>query len=441
MVRDQFFRNDSVIWIVDSLLIMQLSSLFGHAIEVYSEFRDNPAIPADAVIRRFFLERKYLGAKDRRFIADTYFGTIKNWRRLEAIVQDCFGEIAAQSTIAAFAIVFRGESVENIREAFVKFQLPTDSLARLADRDRETMRLGELPIEERLGILYSFPTWFVTRLSEEYGSEKVEAVLTSLNGEAPTSIRANTTLTSREELQTEFENVGIETTPSEIAPDALILAKRVNVFGLPEFQRGAFEVQDEASQLIAPFANIRKTAIKALDACAGAGGKTLHLSALMKNHGEIFATDPDPRKLDALKQRSRRSGAQNIRIVMPEQKERMLGPDKIEWFNLVLLDAPCTGTGTLRRNPGIKWLLTEQMLAELVEKQRMILEENAQFVKHGGTLLYATCSLLKEEGEAQMEGFVARHPEFTVEEMLRTRPDLNGSDGFFAARLKKSTNL
>jgi len=425
---------------------MQPSSLYGHAVEVYSEFRNNPAIPADAVIRRFFLERKYLGAKDRRFIADTYFGTIKNWRRLEALVRDCFEDVADESiahearTIAAFAIVFRGESSENTREAFVKFRLPTDALARLADRDRESARLAGFEKDERLGILYSFPTWFVNRVSEEYGSENVEAILDSLNGEAPTAIRANTILTSREELQTEFQNVGIEATPSEISPDALVLSKRVNVFGLPEFQRGAFEVQDEASQLVAPFAHIRKTAIKALDACAGAGGKTLHLSALMKNHGEIFATDPDPRKLEALKQRSRRSGAQNIRIVFPDQQERMLGPDKTNWFDLVLLDAPCTGTGTLRRNPGIKWLLTEPMLKELIEKQRMILEENAHFVKPGGTVLYATCSLLKEEGEAQMEWLAKLHPEFVVEEILRTRPDESGCDGFFVARLKKSTN-
>jgi len=398
-----------------------------------------PFVPADAVLRRFFLERKYLGAKDRRFIAETYFGTIKNWRRLEALVRDSFeeGEVAPQSTIAAFAIVFHRESAENIREAFAKFHLPTDALARLADRDRESARLAELPRDDRLGILHSFPAWFVTRMAEEYGSENVEAILASLNGEAPTAIRANTILTSREELQTEFQNVGIETTPSEIAPDALVLSKRVNVLGLPEFQRGAFEVQDEASQLVAPLAHIRKTAIKALDACAGAGGKTLHLSALMKNHGEIFAADPDPRKLEALKQRSRRSGAQNIRIVFPDQNERMLGADKTAWFDLVLLDAPCTGTGTLRRNPGIKWLLTEQMLAELVEKQRMIFEENAHFVKPGGTLLYATCSLLKEEGEVQMEWFTGQHPEFSIEETLRTRPDLNSCDGFFVARLKK----
>jgi 16S rRNA (cytosine967-C5)-methyltransferase len=115
----------------------------------------------------------------------------------------------------------------------------------------------------------------------------------------------------------------------------------------------------------------------------------------------------------------------------------MLGADKTERFDLVLLDVPCTGTGTLRRNPGIKWLLTEQMLAELLAKQRVILEENARFVKPGGTLLYATCSLLKEEGEDQMKWFANIHPEFSLEETLRTRPDIQGCDGFFVARLRK----
>jgi 16S rRNA (cytosine967-C5)-methyltransferase len=119
----------------------------------------------------------------------------------------------------------------------------------------------------------------------------------------------------------------------------------------------------------------------------------------------------------------------------------MLGEDKTAWFDLVLLDVPCTGTGTLRRNPGIKWVLTEQMLSELLEKQQIIMEENARFVKRGGTLLYATCSLLKEEGEDQMKWFTSVHPEFTLEETLRTRPDLQGCDGFFVARLRKATKI
>ncbi len=422
---------------------MQTSSLIGHIAEVFSEFRDNPNVPADAVIRRFFLNRKYLGSGDRRFIGDVYFGIVKNWRRLEALVVDCFedSEITPARTIAAYLIVFLSQDQNEVIYTFeaipLKAPITSHAIELLDDRDRETKRLAELPTHERLAILYSYPEWFITRLASQYGEEIVEAMLAAMNGEAPLSLRANTLTTTRDALKAELANEGCEVAISHIASDALIFPKRVNLSNFEAYRRGAFEVQDEASQLVAPLAGIRKTAIKALDACAGAGGKTLHLAALMKNHGEIFATDVDERKLEELKLRARRSGAQNIRIVRPHDKEKFLGADKANWFDLILLDVPCTGTGTLRRNPGIKWLLTEEMLAELIQKQRTILEENLSFLKPGGTLVYATCSVLSDEGEAQMEWFTGHHPEFQVEEILRTRPDQDGCDGFFAARLRK----
>jgi len=419
---------------------MQPSSLYGHVIEVFSEFRDNPVISADSVIRRFFLTRKYLGSKDRRFIADTYFGAIKNWMRLEAVALDAFGDKdnTLEQIIAAYAIVCSRETPESAFEAFARWKLPIDALERCFDRERERSRLAKLSPHERFAVFYSFPEWCVERIAEEYGEDQVESILLSCNGEAPTGLRANTLLTTREELKEELAKEECETTISSLAADALLLTKRQNIFGFNSFREGKFEVQDEASQLVAPFANIRKTAIKVLDACAGAGGKTLHLSALMKNRGEIYATDAEGYKLEELAKRSRRAGAQNIRIVYPDDYETRLG-SKIGWFDIVLLDVPCTGTGTLRRNPGIKWLLTEQMLSELVEKQRIILEANCTFVKPGGTLLYSTCSLLKEEGEYQMDRFVQNHPEFSIEETLRTTtmPGVD-CDGFFIARLRKS---
>jgi 16S rRNA (cytosine967-C5)-methyltransferase len=423
---------------------MQTSSLIGHIAEVFSEFRGNPAVPADAVIRRFFLNRKYLGSSDRRFIGDVYFGIVKNWRRLEALVVDCFEdhEVTPARIIAAYLIVFLSQAQDEVIYTFeaIPLQAPISSsaLQLLADRERETARLATLPREERLAIFFSYPIWFVARLGTQYGEESLEGMLAAMNGEAPISLRANTLTIDRESLKIELANEGCEVAISQIASDALIFPKRVNLSNFSAYRRGAFEVQDEASQLVAPLAGIRKTAIKALDACAGAGGKTLHLAALMKNHGEIFATDVDDRKLEELKLRARRSGAQNIRIVRLGEREKFLGADKTNWFDLVLLDVPCTGTGTVRRNPGIKWLLTEQMLEELVQKQRTILEENSRFVKPGGTLLYATCSILKEEGEQQTEWFTSAHPEFQIEETLRTHPERDGCDGFFAARLRKS---
>lgn len=158
----------------------------------------------------------------------------------------------------------------------------------------------------------------------------------------------------------------------------------------------------------------------------------------MHNHGEIYSTDIDARKLEELKKRTKRATAQNIRIILPQDREKFLS-NKLNTFDIVLLDVPCTGTGTLRRNPSIKWNLTEDMLASLIEKQRGIVAENIRFVKPGGVLLYATCSLLKDECEEQIQWILSEFGEFTLEAEKRTRPDKDGCDGFYVARLRKKT--
>ena len=423
---------------------MQKASLIGHTIEVYSEFANNSAVPADSVLRRFFLNRKYLGSNDRRIIATAYFGTIKNFLRLEAIAQDAISTEVHRSEliVAAYFIVFENEEPETMRLYLTelpnsfKSDYPRQAFQAMADRDREEHRLRTLSANEKLSVLHSFPLWFVTELEKEYQHNIVEPLLIALNTEAPISVRVNTTVISREELRKELSVQGIETEFSTLSNYGLLLHKRMNIWDLPSFKRGAFEIQDEASQLVAPFAGIHSNRIKILDACAGAGGKTLHFSSLLENHGEIFATDVDGRKLEELKKRVVRSHAQNIRIVHPDKYDSIF-KNKSEWFDIVLLDVPCSGTGTLRRNPSIKWNLTEEMLAELIAKQQTILEANKNFVKPGGILLYATCSILKSEGEEQIEWFCRKHPEFHLEETKRTHPETDRCDGFFVARLKK----
>jgi 16S rRNA (cytosine967-C5)-methyltransferase len=434
---------------------MRLPSLVGHVVEVFSEFRKDASKPADAVIRKFFFQRKYLGSKDRRFISDAYYSIIKYFRRLESIAIDAGATGGAGTNtgsssertsdvaiVAAYLIAVQSMPPAEVNDVLAEVHgslPPKESLWPMADRSREIERLSSLPFIDRLATAYSFPRWFVERLSEEYGAGDIEPMLTRMNEEAPTVLRTNTlVVANREELADELRRDGCQTTFSHIAQNALLLDRRANVQGFNSFKRGAFEIQDEASQLVAPFANV-KTGIKLLDACAGAGGKTLHFAALLRNRGEIFATDPDPHKLEELKKRVKRSTAQNVRIVWPEDRDRVLGVERNGWFDLVLLDVPCTGTGTLRRNPGIKWVLTEQMLAELMEKQYQILIENSRFVKPGGRLVYATCSILKEEGEGQVERFVRENPEFECEEIMRTLPNAQGCDAFFAARLLRKT--
>ncbi|MDP4221655.1 MAG: hypothetical protein Q8896_14560, partial [Bacteroidota bacterium] len=266
---------------------MQKASLIGHTIEAYSEFANNSIIPADAVLRRFFMNRKYLGSSDRRAIATAYFGSIKNFLRLEAIQQDAFpSEIhKAELVIAAYFIVFENISsmemqqlLRNLPNEFAS-DYPLAVFTAMEDRQREEQRLFLLPKTERLSILYSFPLWFVKEIEHEYDTD-TEALLASLNAEAPTVLRVNTAIASRNELQEELGSLGIETELSKLSDYGLVLEKRLNVWDLAPFKRGAFEIQDEASQLVAPFADIHSKRIKILDACAGAGGKTLHFSSL-----------------------------------------------------------------------------------------------------------------------------------------------------------------
>jgi 16S rRNA (cytosine967-C5)-methyltransferase len=426
---------------------MRQASLIGHVIEVFALFLRNTARPADIVIRHFFHERKYLGSKDRKFIADSYFGIIKNYRRAEEIVRDVSNNAEPTPALiaAAYFITSSALTPEQMNEVLLELRIERpgedqrEVLRAMADSEREKASLAILPIPEQLAITHSFPTWFVERISAEYGGGEVESILQSLNAEAPIVLRTNTLLIKdRDALVEELQQEGFESTPSALAPDALLLPRRLNVMGTKAFKRGAFEIQDEASQMVAPLAVDGITKLKVLDACAGAGGKTLHIAALMQNRGEIFATDVDPYKLEELKKRVRRSTAQNVRIIMPNVRETELAK-KHGWFDIVVLDVPCTGSGTLRRNPSIKWVLTESMLNELVQKQRDILEDALAYVRPGGILLYATCSILKEEGEDQLTWLESTHPgEFFLERSLRTRPDIEGCDGFYAAKLRKS---
>ncbi len=425
---------------------MTKTSLIGHAIEAFSEFTANPQLPSDITIRNFFHNRKYLGSNDRRFIGEVYYGTIKHSMRLEAISHDALAtkKNHPQLVIAAYCLVFRHDDPKELHDVFSELgnkfarNYPLDVFEKMADRKREERRLKQLSDVDRVALYHSFPKWFVEQLINENGVEKSSKILESLNEEAYTNLRANRVFCNRDELQKELADLGVVTEASTIAEDALILKKRMNVWDYKPFKQGHFEIQDEASQLVAPFAAITSNRIRVLDACAGAGGKTLHFASLLKGSGEVFATDVDARKLDELRKRSIRSNAQNIRIVPPAKYDAQLGPEKFGTFNVVLLDVPCSGTGTLRRNPSIKWRLDQQMHDELIEKQRQIMERNAPYVKSGGVLLYSTCSLLRSEGEQQVEWFLSLHPEFTLEATRRTLVEEEHCDGFFVARLRRS---
>ncbi len=425
---------------------MTKESHLGHIIEAYAEFIRRSHIPADAILRDFFRNRQYLGARDRRSIAVPYYDTVKNFLRLEAIVTDVTGseDLDPALVVAASFIVITGDDPKEIRLLLSRIpnefaaDYPVETYEAIADREREEKRLALLDPIERLAMLYSMPHWFVEELVKEYGETEAPLILAASNTEAAVTLRANTIVMPREEVIKWMIKAGVEAKPSAIASDGIVLPRRINVMEHAEFRKGGFEIQDEASQLVAPFADIQSNKLRILDACAGAGGKTLHFAALLGGKGEVVATDIDPYKLDEMKKRVKRSTAQNIRIVYPEDYDKHLGEDKDGSFDVVLLDVPCTGTGTLRRNPSIKWHLSREMHDELIEKQRMIVSENLRFVKPGGVLLYSTCSLLSTEGEEQAKWMQEQFPELQLEATFRTRPDIDGCDGFFVARMRRS---
>jgi len=441
---------------------MQLSSLLGHTQELLGIIFTSKR-PADSLIDTYFRARKYLGSHDRRFIAETTYGTLRHLRKCE------YHLIAALAGVSDNLL--NDDKIVLLIVAYLSFEgkiqviTPEVLLPRLAGmQTRENVNLllknlaksTIIPMDssvQRIGIKYSFPDWMVERFVQQYGESEAEKICSSLNEQAPLTLRVNTLKANVEQCQEELQKQGVETTRTPLSPVGLNIAKRMNVFSLSVFRDGWFEVQDEGSQLL-PILLDPKPNAKVLDVCAGAGGKTLELAALMKNRGEIFATDINGFRLEELRKRTKRAGVQNVRVQEIETIEDLADRYK-DFFDIVFVDAPCSGLGTIRRNPGMKWMVTEQTAKEVSEKQKAILHSSVPLMKPEGRLVYATCTLLKQENEEVIEEFLMLHPEFTIvkldvniplvqsvwgtstDSFFKLFPHIHGTDGFFCAVLKK----
>jgi 16S rRNA (cytosine967-C5)-methyltransferase len=425
---------------------MKLSSLIGHVTELAADVFGSTK-PADRSIDLFFRSRKYLGSNDRRFIAETLYGMLRHRTRLSSILRTA--EIAEdhRSRCAAYLLLTGGSTPGQLAEAT---GIPLDDLLRLQSR-------LDLPAEDptpvsALSTTYSFQEWMIEEWISVWGAVETEALCTVMNTQAPMTIRVNTIKTSREECRTLLQKEGVETDLTELSPYGLHLKRRTNLFQLNAFRDGLFEVQDEGSQLLGLLMD-PKPGSKVVDACAGAGGKALAMASIMKNRGEIFALDVHSFRLDELRKRIKRSGVDSIRAKVIREGETL--PSLIGAADAVLVDAPCSGTGTIRRNPGMKWSVTPTMIDELRVKQGSILDVNAAYVKPGGRLVYATCSLMTAENEAIADAFRSAHPEFSVvppasileryglahiapNEYFRLMPQRYNTDGFFAAIFQRN---
>jgi len=400
------------------------------AIELLAEIEAFPSRPADAVANDFFRARRFIGSGDRRAVSERAWGVLRARRRLgwwlasvdaaDATPQGTAPRGLTPRLLVAAALLFDGWTMSGVAQAFSggKFAAAPlsateqEALGKLAGH---TLEHPAMPDAVRLEV----PDWMLPRLAARFGPA-LGAELGALLDPAPLDLRANLLKASRAEVQAALEAEGFAATPTPFSPWGLRLPGRRPVTAGPAFQSGLVEIQDEGSQLVALLTDARP-GMRVADLCAGAGGKTLALAVTMGNRGHIAACDVSARRLDAAVRRFRRAGAHNI-------ERHLLGPGD-RWlkrhagsFDRVLVDAPCTGTGTWRRNPDARARLTETDLAELVVRQAALLDDAAPLVRKGGRLVYATCSLFAEENEAQVQAFLDRHAGFALVPLARAWP-------------------
>lgn len=392
--------------------------------------------PADAVLSRYFREHREIGHADRGFIAETCFAVLRRWRSLAA---RC-GEATPRRLLLAALFCLRGM---NLRELA--------PLLRESDPEWLAAAKGARTEDWSPALRCDLPDWIYERLAPRFGAE-TEALAAALNRPAPLDLRVNPLRLDRAEAQRRLAADGIACVPTPYSPLGLRLEHKPALARHPLFLDGSIEVQDEGSQLLGFLVQPKRGEMVA-DFCAGAGGKTLLLGALMRSTGRLYAFDVAEKRLANLKPRLARSGLSNVHPARIESEhdtkiKRLAGK-----LDRVLVDAPCSGLGTLRRNPDLKWRQTPQSVAELNAKQAAILAAAARLVKAGGRLVYATCSLLAEENEAVVDAFLDAHPQFErldagallarqeigidAGATLQLLPHRHGTDGFFAAALQR----
>jgi 16S rRNA (cytosine967-C5)-methyltransferase len=444
---------------------MKPSSLYGHLAELLGLVRGHPA-PADAIVRRFFREHRYLGPRERRWLSERLFGTVRHLRFLEHIAREelCVHDVQRSPVpplvlAAAYGIVKAGEESSEVCEAIRERwgtdipEVPPESVlgglsARAANAARQP---SSAPV---LALLHSFPEVAVDEWVGRLGLPDTEHLLTTLNMEAPLSLRVNALKCSVDDCTARLNAEGLDVQPGTLSPSALRLPRRVVLDTVPAFRDGWFEMQDEGSQIVSLLLQAAP-GMTVVDACAGGGGKTLHIAALLQNQGTLVAIDPDGRKLQNLRDRARRGG-----IVLHHVIEARHDDPGLSRFSgiadAVLVDAPCSGLGTVRRSPWLKVQWNDGRNAERRILQQSILAAAASMVKAGGRLVYSTCTLVKSENEEAVERFLQDRQDFQLvpasdillaqgvsasnrAASLTLWPHDSGSDGFFAAVMVRRT--
>ncbi|MGZ5780512.1 MAG: RsmB/NOP family class I SAM-dependent RNA methyltransferase [Burkholderiaceae bacterium] len=393
--------------------------------------------PADGILSRYFRDHPKLGSRERGVIAEAVYGLLRNKSVYTNFSETGTGSPMRRLTLLGLADAVGIDSLGGLSED------ETAWLTRVMEIDRTL-----LPASLRANL----PQWLYEKLVARDGEEVTLQLAEALNRPAPLDLRVNALKTTRDEVIASLAEAPILGEPTPYAPLGIRVVKKPALQNLPLFKNGSIEVQDEGSQLLAQVVGAKRGEM-VVDFCAGAGGKTLALGATMRNTGRLYAFDVSDKRLAKLKPRLARSGLSNVHPVLIAHEndakiKRLAGK-----IDRVLVDAPCSGLGTLRRNPDVKWRQTPQSLIELNAKQAAILSGAARLVKAGGRLVYATCSLLDEENESIVSQFLSTHDDFSLVPMhdvlveqkidlemhdyLKLLPQKHQTDGFFAAVLER----
>jgi 16S rRNA (cytosine967-C5)-methyltransferase len=382
---------------------------------------------ADKVIEQVLKSNKKWGARDRAFIAENTYEIVRWWRLVKYAAQ--LNKVSEESDFWKIAGVW-----QIIKPAHL--QLDSDNIlpewSEFEEINAESVLERYAEALQIRKVAQSIPDWIDDLGQLELGN-KWDSEIEALNHQAPLTIRVNTLKSTKEDVSALFEEGNCLTVPR--VPDAFVLKKRQNVLNQEGFKQGFFEVQDAGSQLIAPYLDIHP-GMSVIDACAGAGGKTLHIAALLQNQGSILSMDIEQHKLAELEKRAARNGVKNLETMLISSEE--LIEQLSETTDRLLLDVPCSGLGVLRRNPDTKWKLKPEFLENIKKVQWQILSTYSQMVKKGGKMVYATCSVLPSESEDQVKRFLkARKKEWKLISQHRTSVSKDGFDGFYMARLER----
>lgn len=408
-------------------------ALFAHAEAALSELLRS-SYPADSVVSRYFRNNRELGHADRGFVAELVFTVLRRKRSLSA---RCGDDVTSRRLLLAALASVQGWNRRELEPVLRESEGKWLAEAKAVKRE-------DMPPAVRCDL----PDWLYDALLAQYGEAETEILAAALNQPAPLDLRINPAKAERAAVIESLAFNGIVGAPTPFSPLGIRLAGKPALSKHPLFVDGSIEVQDEGSQLLGYLLQPRRGEMVA-DFCAGAGGKTLLLGALMRSQGRLYAFDVSEKRLANLKPRLARSGLSNVHPVRIDSENDIKIKRLAGKLDRVLVDAPCSGLGTLRRNPDLKWRQTPESVAELTAKQGAILASAANLVKPGGRLVYATCSLLEAENDAIVTAFLAQRPDFVAlsaeevlrqqdivvdcGERLRLQPQRHATDGFFAA--------